>query len=121
MLYYHTKYVLRKQALKKKKPSQEDVLQWEFGLFDEMGLTPRGAKPKDRFSKFRQLKMTERDFANHGLDRQGRTAAKRPPLKELAEEAIDRAVTNAILLDLPRSAAAERFQAWCLENVVGDS
>src|SRR6266700_812968 len=66
------------QALKKKKPSQEDVLQWEFGLFDEMGLTPRGAKPKDRFSKFRQLKMTERDFANHGLDRQGRTAAKRP-------------------------------------------
>ena len=104
------------RALKEK--SQSGVLRWEFEFFDQIGQTFPHADENKRFAEFRSSKMIERNFANHGPDNRNPSSLIRPP-QEVAEEAIDRALTNLHCLGLPRPPAADRFQAWMLENVVG--
>jgi hypothetical protein len=85
----------------------------------KIGVTSRHSDEGRRFHDFRNLKLVERDFANHGPDNRNERSAALRPLKEVAEEAIDRALTNAILLGIPRPAEAKRFRDWVLQHVVG--
>jgi hypothetical protein len=110
---------------------QETALDWEFALIDNQEIVwpffriyDVSLGVKKRREHFQEFKLRERHFVNHGPDnhhkeRRTQQRAQRPSLKDVAEEAIDRACWNASRLGIPRSDAVRRYEDWFYSEVIG--
>lgn len=97
---------------------QIDASEQEFPFF---GIYPRHASEAKRRSAFQEFKYRGRNLANHGPGRQPEFKAYQrvisPALPTLAEEAIDRALTNAARLGVNLPESADRFYVWIQDQI----